>query len=109
MPIALEKDNEVYKIENRQKINFIQKPHCAIFELSANSNRVYDFYIAASFDKCQSFYSLNKISMYLDIDKKTLIKANKELEEKKYIQIIKRQNNSNVVILLHKDSDNFID
>ena len=101
--------NEVYKIKCDIKYNFIQKKHCAIFELSDSANRLYDFYLAVSFNKSESFYSIRSIAKYLKLSSKTIIRANLELQEKKYIVVKKRLYGSNTIKLLEKDSKNILD
>lgn len=91
-----------FEVENAQKRNFIIKDHSAIFELSANANRLYDFYIAVSFNNSQSFYSYSKIASLLNISRETIYRATCELVEKGYISKTKRENASNLITILER-------
>ena len=94
-------ESEYYQFENRDRKNFINKYHCAIFELSETANRLYDFYQAVSFGKAESFYSIKEIATILNLSYSTINRANNELIEKEYIAKKKRYNNSNIIILLN--------
>ena len=94
-------------IKSKQN-NFIIKPQCAIWELSAGANRLLDFFIAVSMNKEKSYYSMEKVSKILDLSDKTYKKYIKELVDLKYIERKRRFGNSSITYILEKKSPNII-